>query len=121
LDINLGLKVGYIYTWVFHKNWHVSAHFSPALYFNKDRLFEKTIRRTRVSNLGKSIFFGTDFRLVLGYDNDKYFGGLLFLNSNTKQDFTESSFSSDYSVIEIYFGKRMNLHLRKSEKRKAFD
>ena len=121
LDVNIGIKVGYIYTWVFHKNWHVSAHFSPTLYFNKDRLLEKGASGINVSNLEKSIFFGTDFRLVLGYDNDTYFGGLLFLNSNTKQDFTKSSFSTDYSVIELYFGKRMNLHFRKPEKRKVFD
>nr|XP_027235137.1 dihydrofolate reductase-like [Penaeus vannamei] len=74
-----------------------------------------------VSNLSRSIFFGFDYRIVLGYDNDTYFGGMILLGTNTKQDFTQSSFSSDYSVVELYFGKRMNLHLRRKEKRKKFD
>lgn len=121
LDINLGIKVGYMYTWVFHKNWHLSAHMSPALYFNKDRLFQERNDKDSVSNLSRSIFFGFDYRIVLGYDNDTYFGGMILLGTNTKQDFTQSSFSSDYSVVELYFGKRMNLHLRRKEKRKKFD
>lgn len=121
LDINIGLKVGYLYTWVFHKNWHLSAHLSPALYFNKDRLFEKRNEMDTVSNFERSLFLGFDYRVVLGYDNDTYFGGLVLLGTNTKQDFTTSSFSSDYSVFELYFGKRMNLHFRKEEKRKTFE
>ena len=121
LDINLGLKVGYLYTWVFHKNWHLSGHLSPTLYFNKDRLFEERTEVDSVSNLSRSIFLGFSYRFVLGYDNDTYYGGLILNGTNTKQDFTKSSFSSDYSVVELYFGKRMNLHFRKPEKRKTFD
>lgn len=121
LDVNVGLKVGYLYTWVFHKNWHLSAHLSPALYLNKDRLFEKRTLSDSVSNFERSLFLGFDYRVVLGYDNDEYFGGLVLLGTNTQQDFTKSSISSDYSVIELYFGKRMNLHFRKEGKRKNFD
>ena len=121
LDVNLGVKIGYLYTWVFHKNWHLSAHFAPALYFNKDRLFTSISDQDSLTKVTQSLFFGFDYRIVLGYDNDTYFGGLMLLGTNTKQDFTQSSFSSDYSVIEVYFGKRMNLHFRKEEKRKTFD
>ncbi len=121
LDINLGIKVGYMYTWVFHKNWHLSGHLSPTLYFNKDRLFQERNDMDSVSNFSRSIFLGFSYRFVLGYDNDDFFGGLILNGTNTKQDFSKSSFSSDYSVVEIYFGKRMNLHLRRKEKRKTFD
>ena len=121
LDINAGLKFGYMYTWVFHKNWHLSGHLSPTVYFNKDRLFQDFGEIDSISNFTKSIFLGFSYRFVLGYDNDTYFGGLILNGINTKQDFSKSSFSSDYSVIEIYFGKRMNLHLRRKEKRKTFD
>jgi len=121
LDINIGLKFGYVYTWVFHKNWHFSGHISPTLYFNKDRLFEEINEKNIVSNLSRSLFLGFGYRFVLGYDNDKYFEGLILNGTNTQQDFTQSSFSSDYSVVEIYFGKRLNFHLRKPENRKIVD
>lgn len=115
LDVNFGLNFGYMHTWVFLKNYHLSFHFSPSIHFNKDRLFQVDNNKSFVSHLENSFFIGLDFRLVLGYDNEKYFGGLAFFGTNTKQNLIESSFSSDYSVLELYFGKRIDLKLRRKK------
>lgn len=121
LDVNVGLKFGYMYTYVFHKNWHLSGHFSPTIYLNKDRLIQEINDLDSVSIFSRSIFLGLSYRLVLGYDNDSYFAGIMFNGTNTQQDFAKSAFSTDYSVLEVYFGKRIQTHGEQKKKRKFFD
>lgn len=108
-NLNVGVNIGYFYTFVFLKNMHISAYIATNLY-NQINLGH-TIRNPAKSNT--RLGWGIDYRTIVGYDNDKFFSGITLSGSVFSRRYNKNSLDNNFSMIEVYFGKRFDLSFKK--------
>lgn len=101
-------NVGYAHCFVIRSKWYASLYFSPglarftALSFSEDQNREVTRGKWTLR---------LETRVALGYNSDRYFGGILlssFLNNQTVDRGLDYSYS--FQTFRVFFGRRFTLN-----------
>ncbi len=99
---------GYAHCFVYRSKWYASVYFSPglarftALSFSEDQNREVTRGKWTLR---------LETRVSLGYNSDRYFGGILlssFFNNQTVDQGLDYSYS--FQTFRIFFGRRFTLN-----------
>ncbi len=109
-NINISINGGGFYTFVFFKNFHLSAYGVLNIYYAID------LDENRSGESSSPWGGGIDYRFMLGYDNNKIFAGISLAGNSFSKNNISNSFSTNYAIFELYFGKRFNLHFRRKNK-----
>ncbi len=103
-NFDIGLALGYYYTWVIHKNWFVSPYLTPSIGFR----YTNYDNEGKVEREGDFLTF-LDGGLQLGYSSKKVIFGMNynFEDSWAKEGKGETTYN-DRSYAKIYIGYRFN-------------
>ncbi len=108
-NLTVSLNGGGFYTLTFWKHWHFSMLFALNVHYDVDLIGAQKARENSFSG-------GADFRMMLGYNNKRYFFGFTGFTDLYSQGAENHSFETEITYAEIYFGRRFNLQLSKKYK-----
>ncbi len=103
----MSLSTGYAHTFVLFKRAYFSLYLVPGVArFNASQITltgeKRTVRGQWTPRL--------DLRVSMGYNTDKYFGGIMAQSVVNNQDLGEGTgFSTGFSTIRIFFGRRFQM------------
>lgn len=111
-NINFSINGGGFYNFVFLKNFHLAAYLALNIYTTVRTEKNDYSTSKGESNLGA----GFDYRILLGFDNNKTFSGITLAGNTFAKNHISNSFGINYVILEIYFGKRFNLNFKKNNR-----
>lgn len=101
------LSGGYAYTLVFKEKLYATLYLAPGIarYTMENRYTDETH-----SDLTAEWAFRLESRLSLGYNTDRYFGGIMVSSYLNNQDIGDgTSFAYGFQTLRVYFGRRFAL------------
>lgn len=108
-NFELLLGAGYFYTYVFKKEFYISAGVLPAAGFITTKLLTRTPAGEETTHYTNAIF-RADGACALGYNGKRFFAGtqLMISDEAYNQDKTISLIVSDRLTYQVFLGYRFN-------------
>ena len=107
-SVNLGLSVGYTYTYVFLDNFFVNLSAVPGIGAKKT-----TIEHDNINVRKHGVSFRWIGRMALGYEHEKFFMGITAIATSNTIPGKKLVVSSTNSKVRFFVGKRFNTNKRK--------
>jgi hypothetical protein len=103
----LSLSGGYAHTFVLFKKAYFSIYMIPGLSrFNASQTTLSDEKRTAKGQWAPRL----DLRLSMGYNTDKYFGGIMAQSIVNNQDLGQgTTFSNGFATLRLFFGRRFQM------------
>ncbi len=105
--INTVINAGYYYTYIYKKNWYAHAYAAPGAGVDFYRVTTKT-SDSRYSDRSNSFVFSIQSGAAIGYNNEKFYGGIDYHNRHTYENYTDEQFQFNTSknTFHIFIGYR---------------
>lgn len=105
--LNLGLTIGYYYTFVIDKNWYLHAFGAPIAGVD----FYKTTTRSPEglnNSYSNDLYFSIDYGFGGGFNGEKFFFGARWNNRNSNEKFSENKIQiqANSKEFSVFFGYR---------------
>ncbi|OYT11154.1 MAG: hypothetical protein B6I18_05370 [Bacteroidetes bacterium 4572_112] len=112
-SLNLGIAMGYTYTFVFLKNFFINLSLVPGIGLKASSMYDN--KDVITNNNGISIRWVA--RLALGYEHEKFFLGITSISTSNTIVYDNLSAHSSNVKIRFFVGKRFNI--KKNNKTKV--
>ena len=105
--INTVINAGYYYTYIYRKNWYLHAYAAPGAGIDFYKV-TTTTPESRFSNKDKSLVFSIQSGAAIGYNNERFYGGLDYNNRHTYENYTpeQFQFNTSRNTFHIFIGYR---------------
>jgi len=105
--INTIINAGYYYTYVYKKNWYAHAYAAPGVGIDSYKV-TTTTPDSRYTDRANSFVFSIQNGVAVGYNNEKFYGGIDYKNRHTYENYTDEQFQFNTSknTFHIFIGYR---------------
>ena len=113
-SFTLGGIAGYTRTWVFHDHFFVNAALLLGIAFQAS---EATDIRDEVLFSEITGAPKTHFRLAIGYNSEKAYGGISVVSDSfLTQHKNSSTLNYNYGLVRLYYGRRFSISMKQTKK-----
>jgi len=107
--INTVINAGYYYTYIYKKNWYLNAYAAPGLGVDFYTV-TTTTPDSRFTDKANSLVFSIQSGAAIGYNNERFYGGIDYNNRHTYENYTDEQFQFNTSknTFHIFIGYRFN-------------
>ena len=109
---NLGITMGYTYTFVFLKNFFINLSAVPGIGLKASKMYDN---KGKIAN-SNGVSIRWVGRLALGYEHKKFFLGITSINTSNSIVYKNLSAHSSNTKIRFFVGKRFNVKKGKKTK-----
>lgn len=115
-NLQYGLNFGYVHTFVITPKLYLSLSVFPGIHYQSAHHITPLTGKQDISGDFGSI---TEIRAAIGYNTDKYFGGIN-LNEVAILHFPQNTvLTNGYAFLKFFVGRRFNFHVGKGKKKKV--
>ena len=106
-----GINCGYAQTFLIYRGLFVSLFLFPGIHYQSAHCVSPILGRREIGGDFGSV---TEARAVLGYNSDKYFGGVSFTELGILHFPENTILSNGYGFLRFYLGTRFPYRFKKS-------
>jgi hypothetical protein len=105
--INTVINAGYYYTYIYKKNWYIHAYAAPGVGVDFYKV-TTTTPESRFTDKSNSFVFSIQSGAAIGYNNEKFYGGLDYKNRHTYENYgvEQFQFNTSKNTFHIFIGYR---------------
>lgn len=103
---NFSFNIGYVHTFVYKKSWFLTLYFVPGLSV-QNSLYQA--ENSQIIREPGQVVGMSEFRIILGYNGDKWFGGLSSYSINfAGNERSRVWIENNYNWFRLFTGVRLN-------------
>lgn len=104
----ISVSAGYAHTFIINKHFFVTASFLPGVGFDYSKL-----KGPVISSSGLTLLFNSNLRFAAGYNSERYFAGIYFINFLTHENALIPSGWQEYQTGNFHLAFAMRFKTRK--------